>query len=372
MQKAAKLHVTAMQAKTIQPSTALLISIVLGLTVIGTLFVFQASVPESLQLFDEPYAIFRQHLIGLVLGWLAFTLGLSIPPHWWKSLVLPLIIGGFVSLLLVFIPGLGLELNGARRWISVTGLTVQPVEFFKFALVTYLAFWLPKQKSVLLFGGIVSLPILLLLLQPDLGSLLLVLAIAGGMYFVSGVSLKSIGLLIASIVPVLALAVYLAPYRMRRLTTFFDPESDPLGASFHIRQIILALGRGGWSGQGIGNSSQKYAFIPELSTDSIFAIVGEELGFVGSLLIIGLFITLCVTMFQMVQKLSEHIELQLLGYGILIWISVQALLNLGAVVALMPLTGIPLPFFSYGRSSLIMVLFATGVFIGLQRKVARS
>ncbi|MEX0895968.1 MAG: putative peptidoglycan glycosyltransferase FtsW [Patescibacteria group bacterium] len=361
-----------MKSSRVQPSTALLLSLVIGLTLLGTLFVFQASVPESLQLFGEPYAIFKQHLLGLLLGWIAFGVGLVIPAKWWKHLALPLIVAGVVGLLLVFIPGVGVELNGASRWISVAGLTVQPVEFFKFALVTYLAVWLPKQRGLLLFSGIVAIPAILMLLQPDLGSLLLLLAIAGGMYFLSGGSLKSLGVLVASMIPVLALAVYLAPYRMRRLTTFFDPESDPLGASFHIRQIILALGRGGWSGQGIGNSSQKYAFIPELSTDSIFAIVGEELGFIGSVLIIGLFIALSVTMYRMLQALRDQRELQLLGYGILIWISVQTLLNLGAVVALVPLTGIPLPFFSYGRSSLIMVLFATGVFLSLQKSLKET
>lgn len=350
---------------TLRPLAVLIITLVAGLTLLGSLFVFQASVPESLQLFDKPYAIFYQHLVGLLLGWIAFGVGLSIPKTWWPKLAMTLAILGLGSLALVFVPGIGLELNGARRWISLAGLSLQPVEFFKFSLIVYLALWLPKQKGVLAFGLLIAIPTLLLLLQPDLGSLLLLLAIAGGMYFVSGGSLKSIGLMIAGIVPVIALAVLLAPYRMRRLTTFFDPESDPLGASFHIRQIIIALGRGGWTGQGIGNSSQKYAFIPELSTDSIFAIVGEELGFLGAALIICLFVALFIAMYRYVLAIQLTAELKLLGLGILIWLSVQAILNLSAVVALVPLTGIPLPFFSYGRSSLIMVLFATGVFLGL-------
>jgi len=335
------------------------------LTAIGSLFVFQASVPESLSLFGKPYAMFEQHLIGMAVGWVALVIGLTIPSSLWVRTAPLLIFLALLSLLLVFIPGIGLELNGARRWFSIGSFRLQPVEFFKFALITYLAVWLPKQRGVLAFGLMLAIPAALLLLQPDLGSLLLLLAIAGGMYFVSGGSLKSIGLLLGGVVGVVALAVALAPYRMRRLTTFFDPDSDPLGASFHIRQIILALGRGGTTGQGIGNSSQKYAFIPELSTDSIFAIVGEELGFVGAAVIIGLFITLITTCFVYLKRSQMSTELRLIGFGILIWISAQTMLNLSAVVALIPLTGIPLPFFSYGRSSLIMVLFATGVLLRL-------
>jgi len=342
-----------------------ILALVFALTAIGTLFVFQASVPESLSLFGRPYAMFEQHLIGMAVGWTALAIGLAIPSSFWIRTAPLLIVLACISLLLVFIPGVGLELNGARRWLSIGSFRLQPVEFFKFALIAYLSVWLPKDRGVLAFGLMLTIPATLLLLQPDLGSLLLLLAIAGGMYFVSGGSLKSIGMLLAGVVGVVVAAVALAPYRMRRLTTFFDPDSDPLGASFHIRQIILALGRGGTAGQGIGNSSQKYAFIPELSTDSIFAIVGEELGFVGATIIIGQFVALITACFIYIKRSQISAELKLLGFGILIWISAQTMLNLSAVVALIPLTGIPLPFFSYGRSSLIMVLFATGVLLRL-------
>jgi cell division protein FtsW len=185
------------------------------------------------------------------------------------------------------------------------------------------------------------------------------------MYFVAGGNVKyllgmgAVGLLLVS------LAIFSSDYRMRRFQTFINPESDPLGASFHIRQITLALGRGGVFGQGLGNSAQKLAYIPEPTTDSIFAIAAEEVGFVGSALIISLYIGLLVTFYKISQSFPEKSFEQLLSAGILIWISLQTALNLAAVVAMVPLTGVPLPYFSYGGSSLLMVLWATGFMLKL-------
>lgn len=340
-----------------------IVILIMLLTLIGSVFVFEASVAESLTTFGDRYYLFKQHLLGLVAGWIAFLIGLLLPSKTWIKLSPVIIIISLLLMILVFIPGIGLNLNGASRWLSVAGFTLQPVEVLKFGLITYLAAWLPKQKELLPFLIVLGIPAILLLLQPDLGSLLVVFSVAVSMYFIAGGNLKQLALLGAGSIPLLIIAVLISPYRMRRITTFLNPNSDPLGASFHIHQIILALGRGGWFGQGLGNSTQRFSYIPEASTDSIFAIVAEELGFVGSFAIILLFIFLLYSCYKLVKNNNAEPEIKLLGAGIVVWLTVQVTLNLSAVVALVPLTGIPLPFFSYGRSALIMLLFASGVLL---------
>lgn len=338
------------------------------LAFLGLLFVFESSVAQSYQLFDTPYHFVMQHAYGLLAGLSFFFLATLIPSKLWLQLAPVLYIVGLILLILVFVPPIGLRLNGAHRWIGIAGITFQSVEFFKFACISYLALWLSKKKELIPFFIILVIPAILLILQPDLGSLLLLLGIAITMFYLAGGSMRSLSILAITIIPAATLAVFTSPYRMKRLTTFLNPESDPLGASFHIKQITLALGRGGLFGQGIGNSRQKFAYIPEVSTDSIFAIVAEEIGFLGSLVIFGLFLAFFYFAITIVTNHKLAIEQRLLGLGIIAWISYQTLLNLGAVVALIPLTGIPLPFFSYGRSAQLMILFSTGILYRLGKE----
>lgn len=337
------------------------------LALLGLLWVFEASVAESYALFEEPYHFVKQHALGLIIGGIALIVATFIPTKLWLKYAMPLFLFGLLLLILVLIPGLGTELNGARSWFFIAGISVQPIELYKFIIIVYLSSWLAEHQRILPFLAIVGITSLLVMLQPDLGSLLIVLSIAFSMYFFSGANLKSfLSIISCAVLAVITLAVS-SPYRMERLTTFFDPTSDPLDSSFQIRQITLALGRGGWFGQGIGNSKQRFSYIPEASTDSIFSIIAEEIGFVGSLAMIALFVFFIVYAIKIVS-LHQEKAIKLLGYGIITWISVQTILNLGAVVGLLPLTGIPLPFFSYGRSSLIMLLFSTGILIRIGKE----
>jgi cell division protein FtsW len=208
------------------------------------------------------------------------------------------------------------------------------------------------------------------MLQPDLGSLLLVISIACSIFFVAGGNIKQLGLLAAVGIPLVLLAIIASPYRRDRLLTFLNPEADPLGTSFHIRQITIALGRGGLFGQGLGNSTQKFAYIPEASTDSIFAIIAEELGYLGSTALILLLFGYMLLGYQVIKN-TEDSGVRLLGLGLLTWLGVQMLLNLSSVVGLVPLTGVPLPFFSYGRSAVIMVLLAAGIITRIGKASSR-
>lgn len=343
------------------------VGLTIFLSLLGLLWVFEASVGESYALFQEPYYFVRQHALGLLIGYIALIIAAFIPSQIWIRYSVPLFVAGIISLILVLIPGIGVDLNGARSWFFIAGISVQPVEVYKFVLIAYLGSWLSKHQKLAPFLFIIGITSVLLMLQPDLGSLLILLGISFGMYFLSGAPLKPfIGLIIAAFIAVVILAVS-SPYRMERLTTFFDPNSDPLDSSFQIRQITLALGRGGLLGEGIGNSKQRFSYIPEASTDSIFSIVAEEVGFVGSVAMIALFMFFILYSIKLVSK-HPDLATRLMGLGIITWISIQLIMNLGAIVGLLPLTGVPLPFFSYGRSALIMLLFSTGVLIRIGKE----
>ncbi len=370
------------KSHSVSPKTLLSIFLVsvFILSLLGVLFVFEASLVESLKRFNDQYFIIKQHLIGLGLGVFLFLLTFKIPPKVWLRLSPLIYLSSLVLLVLTFFPVVGVKLNGAHRWVNLGLIRFQPVEALKFSLVLFLSNELPKLKTtkekLIKFLVYLGLPAIIIILQPDLGSLLLVGTVAALTYFIAGGKAKTLGLLGLAALPLVFLAIVLAPYRMQRLTTFLHPENDPLGASFHVRQIQLALGRGGWFGVGIGNSKQKYAYIPEAATDSIFAIVGEEVGFIGSVFIILLYMSFFISGFKLINQSQSSLEAKTAGFGFLIVIMTQAVFNLGAIVGLIPLTGMPLPFFSYGRSSQIMIwlalAFITSLALSQTKKKANS
>lgn len=343
----------------------LIFLISLGLSLLGLFFVFETSTIESFNIFHHPYHFFQQQSMWLGLGLVVLLITNFIPLKFWQSLAPIFYVISIISMLLVFIPGLGLKLNGARRWFVIAGISFQPVEILKMTTIMYFASWLSQHQRLLPFIFLTLLPSILLLLQPDMGSLLIVLWIIFGLYFLAGGEIKTFILAGGAGIILLALLILISPYRLKRLQTFLDPDSDPLGASFHIKQVTLALGNGGWFGRGIGNSVQKYAYIPEASSDSIFAIVAEEVGFLGSLVIIGLFFVFFSLAYRIAHRYPQTSFPFLLAMGLTLWISGQVILNLSALVALVPLTGLPLPFFSYGGSALLMVLFAVGLLMRL-------
>lgn len=337
------------------------------ISAVGLLFVFESSVAEAFSIFKNQYYFVQQQSIRLFIGFLAMGAVQFVPLSWWRTTASFFYWSSLALLAAVFIPGLSTEINGAHRWLQLGPVAFQPVELFKLSMVVFFAKWLSEHQRLGPFLALTLLPTLILLLQPDMGSLLVVISIAFGLYFVAGGKLPILTGIAGAGIILLVVAIIFSPYRMQRVTTFLNPESDPLGASFHIRQITLALGNGSWFGQGIGNSKQKYSYIPEASSDSIFAIVAEEVGFVGSTSIVGLFFVYIWLTFKIIRKTKPRSFEFLLGMGLLIWISCQIILNLAAVVALVPLTGLPLPFFSYGGSALIMVLLATGITIKIGR-----
>lgn len=347
---------------------ALLVLTVMILAGLGILMVYNASVAIAIRDFSDQYYFVREQVKWLAIGIGAFIFFTAFDYRRFYALALPAFIGSLILLLAVFIPGLGVRALGAHRWLNFGLFIVQPAEITKLVLIVYLSAWFSyKEKGRLgAFMLLVGMVCGLVILQPDLGTAVIILLIAMTLYFFSGAPLWQFLILVPVFLVGAGGLAIAAPYRFRRLTTFFNPESDPLGASYHIRQILLALGSGGWFGVGIGKSRQKYEFLPEANTDSIFAIIGEELGFIGAVVLIGLFLLLVWRGFRIAKRAPDAFG-RYLALGISSWIAFQVSINLAAMVALIPLTGVPLPLVSYGGSSLIILLSALGILANISR-----
>lgn len=341
---------------------------ILFLVFFGILMVFEASSVSAAVDFGDKYHYLKDQLRWAGLGLIAMMATAFFDYRRYYKLAVPILLVTIISLILVFVPGLGVKVLGAHRWINFRFFILQPSELTKLAAIIYLSAWLSfKERGrfiafLLFIGTLVGL----VLLEPDLGTAFIIVSVSMTVYFVSGAPIKQfVALLPISLVGVVGLALS-APYRFRRLTTFLDPGSDPLGASYHIRQILIGLGSGGLFGVGLGKSRQKFSYLPEATTDSIFAIIAEELGFIGGVILILVFFLLIYRGFQIAQKAPDNFG-KLLASGITAWIAIQTLVNLCSMVALVPLTGIPLPFISYGGSSLVVIMTACGIILNIER-----
>jgi len=342
------------------------IFLVLFLTVFGVIMVGNASVVEAYRDFNDKFYYLKLQIrwAGLALG--VFGIASLFKYQWLKKLAVPLLLVTIGCLVLVFVPGLGTQALGARRWLGLGPISFQPSEMAKLALIIYLAAFLSQPRSAWPCLALLGLLVGLIMLQPDLGTTVVLVAAAGVIYFVSGAPLWQIFLLLLLAVGSGAGLILTSAYRRKRLMTFLNPTHDPLGASYHIRQVLIALGSGGLFGVGLGQSRQKYEYLPEVTTDSIFAVIAEEAGFVGGVLVLLAFLLLIWRGLKVAQQASDDFG-QLLAVGITAWLGIQAFINLAAMVALVPLTGIPLPFISYGGSSLVLALFAAGILVNISK-----
>lgn len=336
-----------------------------GLVMLGS-----ATAPTAAEKFGSAYHFLtRQVLLGLIPGAILFWVFRHVSVSWWErswKYMLPL---SLVILGLVFIPGLGLRINGSLSWIHVGPYSMQPAELVKLTLIAFLSGWLVQNKSLL--GGEFAqglLPYLvyvgavcgLILFQPDLGTVLVFFATAGVLAFIGGAQKKHLGYLVLCGIVGVVLMVAAAPYRMERITVLFDPNKDPFGSGYHLKQSLIAVGSGGTLGLGFGNSRQKYQYLPEVSADSIFAVIAEEMGFVISTILIGMYIVLVLKGYQLARTVQSEWARYFI-IGTVTWIGIQTMLNIGAMLAIVPLTGLPLPFISHGGTSLMITLAAFGI-----------
>ena len=340
--------------------------VILLLSALGLIAVADASAPQALSIFNDKYFFVKQQAIWGGLGILLMFVFSRIHYSIWEKVATPFFFLSVLLLIIVLIPSIGTKVLGARRWIIAGPISIQPSEIAKLALTVYLAKVASLNKKVLSYFIPIGIVTALIMLQPDLGTTMIISVIGMVQVFVSGVPI--LGIILAVVVGTLSsLALILtSDYRRDRLLTFLKISQDPLGRDYHIRQILLALGSGGIFGVGLGQSRQKYLFLPEAATDSIFAVVAEELGFIGAVALVFLFAFFCIKGLRIAKNAPDKFS-QILGVGLVSWISTQVILNIGSMVALVPLTGIPLPFFSYGGSALTMILIACGILLNISK-----
>ncbi len=347
-----------------------LLIITLTLILFGLVVLSSAGIVDGQKKFGSPYYyLSHQFLYGVLPGLVGMFILSKIDYRFWKKISLFILIGSLALMILIFVPGFGHGLKGATRWINLGVLSFQPSEILKLSLIIYLAAWFGGRDErakkwsygTMPFLIVLSFVALLLVLQPDIGTLIVVSFICLGVYFLAGTSLKQFAGIFAVLLVGLVVVAIVAPYRLERLKTFWDPSIDPRGASYQINQSFISIGSGGLFGVGYNNSSQKQGgFLPEIVGDSIFAVIAEELGLVGSVFTIGLFVILCFLMTNIAKNASDKFG-NLLVMGISIWITAQAFVNMAAISGLVPLTGIPLPFISYGGTAMAIILSGMGI-----------
>ena len=353
-----------------------LLVVVLALTLLGIAMVYSASGIKALDALDDPRYFLGWQSLWATLGLIGMLTAARVDYHRYRVLAVPLLAVATLLLAAVLIPGVGTTVNGAARWLRAGPVGIQPAEFAKLALILYLAFWLGARRDriersgtaigFVLVTGIIGA---LVFAEPDLGTAIVIGAIALAMYYVAGARLWMFAAL-AMLSGVLALAGALGhPERVERLTTFIDPWKDPAGAGYQAIQALYGLALGGLSGEGLGAGREKFGFLPFPYTDSIFAILGDELGLIGTLAVIMLFLVFAYRGVRIALRAPDAMG-ALIATGITTWLVFQAWVNMAVVASLIPMTGITLPFISYGGSSLCVGLIAVGILLNVGRQAA--
>jgi cell division protein FtsW len=358
----------------------LLLLMTLGLIAFGLLMVYSASSMSAITYFDgDSWHYIKRQAIAVGLGLFAMILCMNIHYSKLKKLAVPIFL--IVLVLLFLVPLLGNNVNGARSWFALGPLNIQPAEFGKLAIILYLAMLINKKgekfyefkKGLLPTLVIVGLYCGLIMLQPDFGSCMVLAMISALVILVGGANLKHFfalgagGVVLASFVVVIPLLVHRTDFRTGRLSSFLDPWADPLNSGYHITQSLMAFGHGGIAGAGFGQSIQKLGFLPAPHNDFIFAIIGEELGFIGSTLFLLFYLLFLWRGILISLRCSDSFG-SLVGVGIMGMIGIQALINLGGVTNSIPLTGVTLPFISYGGSSILVLMASMGIVLGISRE----
>jgi len=353
----------------------------LGLTVLlsllGLLFIFDASALSAQKNFGDQFFYLKRQALWLTAGLAALIFIGKIDYHHLKKISLPFLLSAIVALILTLVPGLGIKKLGAQRWLSLGSFSFQPSELAKLAIIIYGAsFFAGKEnlsssknhpRSPWPFLAVILLIAFLIILQPDFGTAVIIVSLGLIILFLAETPAYQL-LLIVGLGLLLALSlIVFSPYRQERLLTFLNPDRDPQGSSYHVHQILIALGSGGLWGQGLGKGRQKYLYLPEVATDSIFAVIAEELGFFGASFLIFLFAALIFRCLKIASQAKDNFG-KLLAAGVGAALGVQTIVNLGAMVMIFPLTGIPLPLVSYGGSSLLVALAALGIVLSVSRE----
>jgi cell division protein FtsW len=354
-----------------------LLALALLLTAIGLLAVYSASFAIGMNDYGNPNYFIVKQVVAAFIGVAALLLMMKVDYRLLRRFSPLIMLVSLLLLLVVLVPHVGVDSNGARRWIAIGPLPpIEPSEFAKLAMIIYIAAWLSAKGeqihdvSLGLFPFVMMVGLVtgLILLEPDMGTAVVIALTTMTMFFVAGASLRHVLTLLLAALLGGVLLIAFEGYRSSRLLVFLNPEKDPAGAGFHIIQLLIALGSGGLHGLGLGASRQKFFYVPGAHTDGIFAIIGEEAGFIGALLVVGLFAFLIWRGFRAAFRAQDPFG-SLVAVGVTCWIGYEAVINVGGITRSMPMTGIPLPFISYGGSALIAALASVGVLLNVTRRL---
>ena len=357
-----------------------LLSIGLALLIGGLVILASASISVSDNAVGDPFYYVQRQAIAAAIGSAAAFTCLFIPMSVWRNLGPLMLLIALALLLVVLIPGVGYAVNGSTRWLRVGVMNIQVSEPARLCLILYIAGYLVRQNKSLReqFAGflrpmlILSLACGLLLVEPDFGAAIVLLATALAMLFVAGARVRDFLLFFSTTIVAMAALAITSPYRLQRLTAFLDPWSDPFNSGFQLTQSLIAIGRGEWFGVGLGSSVQKLFYLPEAHTDFVFAVFAEEFGLFGSLLLISLFLGLLWRIFKLSIRAAnaERFFEAYLSVGLGTWLGLQAFINVGVNMGLLPTKGLTLPLISYGRSSLIIAMISIGLLLRVHHELA--
>lgn len=356
-----------------------LLTIVLFLLFGGIVILASASISVSDSKTDDPFFYVERQLIAALIGAISGFICLFIPMQFWRALGPLMLLAGLALLLVVLLPGVGHEVNGSRRWIRFGIMNLQVSEPARLCFIIYLAGYLVRRSKSLReeFMGflrpmlVMSLACAALLAEPDFGAAVVMLAIALTMLFVAGARIRDFVLFFSVAVIGMAMLAVASPYRMQRLTGFLDPWADPFNSGFQLTQSLIAIGRGEWFGVGLGNSVQKLFYLPEAHTDFVFAVFAEEFGLLGSLILVGVFTALLWRIYRLAMRAFDaerHFEAYI-AIGLGTWLGLQAFINVGVNMGLLPTKGLTLPLVSYGRSSLIVTMIAISILLRIHHEL---
>lgn len=360
----------------------LLLGTVVLLLAIGFVMVTSASLHIAADNYNQPWFYSIRQIVfiglGLVIGLVVF----KVPVFVWQRLGPWLLLAGLALLAFILIPGIGHTVNGATRWLNLGVFNLQVSELMKLFVIIYMAGYLVRRGDEVRtsFSGflklmlVLSLVVLLLLLEPDFGASVVILSTALAMMFIAGVRLWQFGLLVALVAAAMAVLAITTPYRLERLTTFLNPWADPFNSGFQLTQALIAIGRGEIWGVGLGGGVQKLFYLPEAHTDFLFAVMAEELGLIGSFLLIGLFVVFVLRAFAIARQAEKKGQqfAAYLAYGIGLWLGMQAFINIGVNMGVLPTKGLTLPLMSYGGSSIVVCCIAVAMLLRVDFELRRS
>lgn len=361
-----------MSSKTRGRPDFLLLFVTVFLVGFGLIMIFSASSSIAIIKHNSPWHYVMKQGVFALIGLFVMLIFMCIPYTWWKKATPVLLILSIITLVLVLFAGN--DINGARRWFVLGGINLQPAEFAKLSIILYMANLVSRKgenirnfrRGLLPILAVVGLVLLLVMKQPDFGTVLILFFIALTILVVGGVDLRHLFLLSLILIPIFVYLAVSQSYRLQRITTFLNPMSNPQSSDYQLIQSLYALGHGGLSGTGLGGSIQKLFYLPEAHTDFIFAVIGEELGFIGTFLLMFVFFMFIWRGYTTAIRCDDSFGL-LLGVGIVMMIFIQIVLNIGGVTGCLPITGLPLPLVSYGGSSLVLCLASTGILLNISR-----